>query len=357
MRRSERGWVGLSTRKGQRKLELPGFFEAPPELTITFEGRPYGARRGETLAQTLLAHGIYVTGRSAKYHRPRGLFCGRGACGHCMARIDGFPNQRTCTAVACDGSQIESQNVVGSARFDLLSTIDWLFPGGIDHHRLMTESTPLNRVTIAMARELSGLGELPDGELPVTIPEPEWASEVLSVRVAVVGNGPAGSAAASATKEASLDTLVIDPFLESPEGLTGARVIGFYDDRDLLAASPERLWRIRADAIVLATGGYEQLPSCAGNDMPGILARRAVESALDVGVLPGKRVAVALDPAADASTRRRARALIERLADSDVMIEVALGLGDIPQARRSLDATLDAVEGRSRVRRIRVGDG
>ena len=43
------------------------------KVTITFDGKKYGAYKGEILASALIAHNIKVVGRSFKYHRPRGL--------------------------------------------------------------------------------------------------------------------------------------------------------------------------------------------------------------------------------------------------------------------------------------------
>ncbi len=90
----------MSATQRFRKLEIAGWFTSPPDAVIEVDGKSYSARAGEPLALTLLAHGVYVLGRSTKYHRPRGLFCGRGTCGHCLAQVDGQPNQRLCRCSA-----------------------------------------------------------------------------------------------------------------------------------------------------------------------------------------------------------------------------------------------------------------
>ncbi|NBY26901.1 MAG: hypothetical protein EBQ71_06885, partial [Betaproteobacteria bacterium] len=41
--------------------------------SFSFDGRNLEGYRGETVAATLLAHGIHLVGRSFKYHRPRGI--------------------------------------------------------------------------------------------------------------------------------------------------------------------------------------------------------------------------------------------------------------------------------------------
>ena len=344
----------MSRKKRFRKLEVPGWFTSPPDTAVDFDGKSYPARSGEPLTLTLLANGVRVLGRSAKYHRPRGLFCGRGTCGHCLAQVDGQPNLRLCRCEARRGERVESQNVMGSARFDLLATIDWLFPGGLDHHHLMIESATLNRMALAMAHELSGLGKLP--------PSPATRSEVLPnvrrVQVAVVGGGPAGRAAAEKTCAAGLDTIIIDrEALSGPGFLGSSQVIGFYDDRYLVVVDAERHFWIEPQVIILATGAVEQLPSVPGNDLPGVFARRAAERALDCGVLPGRRRVVAADREADASTRRRGQELTGRLLSCGAQVELTLGLGARTGAANALDAELCEVEGRSRVKRVTLEGG
>jgi sarcosine oxidase, subunit alpha len=218
----------------------------------------------------------------------------------------------------------------------------------------MIESATLNRVALAMVHELSGLGRLP----PLSASHHASLPEVRQVQVAVVGGGPAGRAAAEETRAAGLDTVVIDRELTSGSGvLGGMHVIGFYDDRYLVAVSDDRHVWVEPKAIILATGAVEQLPPVPGNDLPGIFSRRAVERALDRGILPGRRVVVAADPAADDSTRRRGRELVKRLLSCGARIDVTLALGPDTGAANPLDAGLHAVEGRSRVRRVIVDGG
>src|SRR6185437_16951247 len=42
-------------------------------LRFEFDGRAYEGVAGDTLASALLANGVHLTGRSFKYHRPRGI--------------------------------------------------------------------------------------------------------------------------------------------------------------------------------------------------------------------------------------------------------------------------------------------
>ena len=47
------------------------------KIKIFFDGKPYDAYEGDTVASALLRNNIKLIGRSFKYHRPRGVYtCG-----------------------------------------------------------------------------------------------------------------------------------------------------------------------------------------------------------------------------------------------------------------------------------------
>ena len=63
---------------GTNRVAGKGRLSPAKTVTFTFDGKPYHAMAGDTLASALLANGIHLTGRSFKYHRPRGIL-GAGA--------------------------------------------------------------------------------------------------------------------------------------------------------------------------------------------------------------------------------------------------------------------------------------
>lgn len=85
--------------------------DLPEEETVTIyvDGRPVGARPGEPIAAALLAAGIDVFRRTAKYNEPRGVFCAIGRCTDCVMIVDGRPNVRTCVTPVANGMQVETQ--------------------------------------------------------------------------------------------------------------------------------------------------------------------------------------------------------------------------------------------------------
>ena len=63
------------TPKGQQiaRIDVACRVDRTTPITFTFDGRAYSGFAGDTLASALLANGVYLFGRSFKYHRPRGI--------------------------------------------------------------------------------------------------------------------------------------------------------------------------------------------------------------------------------------------------------------------------------------------
>src|SRR5438094_9579721 len=79
-------------------------------VACTLEGRRIEAYAGDSVGSAMAAAGIDITGRSFKYHRPRGLFCMTGACPNCLVDVDGVPNVRACVEPVRDGMRVRRQN-------------------------------------------------------------------------------------------------------------------------------------------------------------------------------------------------------------------------------------------------------
>ena len=292
-------------------------------ITIELDGEPVRAFEGEPVAVALFAGGVRLLSRSTKYHRPRGLFCATGHCASCLMRIDGRPNLRACVEPARPGLRCERQNAFPDPDVDLLRAADWLFPQGMDHHRLMTGSRLGNQLFVKLVRQMGGTGTLPD-EPPASDVEAQAHVDV-PVDVCIVGAGPAGLTAAATLAKLRPGTklLVIDDqdrpggsLLAEPGGLAqGARLAGaaeregvtlwpsstaiaFYpEERRLAVKRPTQLCQVSARRYLYATGSYDQNLPVEDNDRPGILAARAVgRLAFRFGVRPGARVFIACPP-------------------------------------------------------------
>lgn len=341
-------------------------------VAFEHDGETVLAERGEPLAVALLAADRLLLARSPKLHRPRGPSCLRGACDGCLARVDGVPNVMTCLRPARGGEQVETQNVLGSRGADLLRAADFLFPHGVDHHRLMAGVRGLGAVTQAFARRVAGLGRLPE-EAAAALPV-----EHLEVDVLIVGGGRAGLGAARQLEGrqvalvddgvrlgGSLAALQPARAAETVDALRrlGVRLLEHHTVAGLyplegtsgalaLVVGEERTLELRARRVLLATGAHDAPPPFGNNDLPGVLSARALLGLLRAGVrLEGKlalvgegpyaeqlaalvpepqRWRVALDAVVEARGLGRVRALVAREGERRVRRRLAVVAVDAP---------------------------
>ena len=105
-------------------------------IMFQFDGRPVAGYRGETIAAALYAEGLRIFSRSFKYHRPRSLFCLAGHCSHCLMRVNGIPNVRTCTVAVQPDMKVETKKARPSMKFDnaaISGYLDFLIRPGFQY--------------------------------------------------------------------------------------------------------------------------------------------------------------------------------------------------------------------------------
>jgi sarcosine oxidase, subunit alpha len=306
-------------------------------LGFTFDGKRYEGYAGDTLASALLANGVHLVGRSFKYHRPRGIMTAGSDEPNALIQLRTGdrtePNMRATQIEIYDGLVAESQNRWPSLRFDIGGVNNLLsryFPAGFYYKTFMWPPSAWMKYEHVI-RRAAGLGKAPKA------PDPDRYSKTYAhCDVLVVGAGPSGIVAALAAGAAGARVVLIDEqaelggsLLASGEPVDGkpagewlaeavaalARMpevtllprttaFGYYDHNyltlmervaDHLAAPPphaprQRLWRVRARQVVLATGAIERPLVFADNDRPGIMmASAAATYALRYGALPGRR--------------------------------------------------------------------
>jgi sarcosine oxidase subunit alpha len=305
-------------------------------VEISHDGTSLVAQRGEPLALSLIAADRLLLSRSPKLHRPRGPYCLRGACEGCLVRVNGVPNQPACRVIVEGGERVETQNVLGSRETDLLAAADFLFPQGIDHHRLMAGVRGISPLVGNFARRIAGLGRLADSVPSVSPAEP------LHLQVLIVGGGRRGlSAAARLGHRAALvddgrelggALTALDPAqarrLATDARSTGARLLERHsvvalsrepDDGTgrltALIVGAERTFVARAERVLLATGAHDAVPQFGNNDLPGIFSARAALLAWRNDVLLGSRMAVV-------GSGRYASALVEQLTGAVEVVEL-----------------------------------
>jgi sarcosine oxidase subunit alpha len=291
-------------------------------VTFTFDGQSITAGPGQTIAGALHEAGVHVLSRSFKYHRPRGLFCATGRCPNCLCTVDGDPNVRTCVTEATRGATVRSQNAWPSLRFDMLGILDRLhrfMPVGF-YYRVMHKPRFLWPVFESIVRRIAGLGRV-DRE---SGGRRRYDRQTLHSDVVVIGGGWAGLHAAIEASRRGRDVTLVDDrdalgghLLENPAEqveldakfestvrlvlddprirvLQRATAFGCYEDRLVAVQTGNRLIRLRAGQVVVATGGWEQPLVFPGNDRPGVMLASGVQRMLwrDGCSFPGTAVVV-----------------------------------------------------------------
>ncbi|WP_423910458.1 sarcosine oxidase subunit alpha family protein [Candidatus Spongiihabitans sp.] len=317
-----------------------GAIDRSKPLNFKFNGKPYTGYQGDTLASALLANGVKLVGRSFKYHRPRGIMTAGVEEPNALVQLRTGnrtePNIRCTQAELFDGLEATSQNCWPSVDFDvnaLNNLLSPLFPAGFYNKTFMWPASWWMRYEHRI-RKIAGLGVAP------TEPDPDrYAKRFAHCEVLVVGGGPAGLMAALSAGKSGARTILIDDnailggaLRDSAETLNGESAVlwvaavkqqlvqmenvriltrttafGYYDDNLLLACERvgdhlhrlepgqprQRIWWIRANQVVLATGSIERPIVFGNNDLPGVMLSSAVRSyARQHGVRCGDKAVV-----------------------------------------------------------------
>jgi sarcosine oxidase subunit alpha len=255
------------------RMDRGGEIDRARPLTVVFDDVELPGFEGDTVASILMANGVRVAGRGIYTGRPRGLM-----------------------SSGAEESSIFVQVLSGTGE-------------------PMVRATEIEAHPALRVRSLAGKGSLdpvPD--------DARYDKQHVHVETLVVGGGESGIAAAlAAARDGGRVLLLHDrPRLARPLAdnessgldlrvLTRTTAIGCYDSgyvvaverrADHLATPPatmsrQRLWKIRAGRVILATGAHERPIAFAGNDVPGVmLADSAVDFIVRYGVSPGRRAVV-----------------------------------------------------------------
>ena len=75
-------------------------------ITISIDTTPVTVESGTTVAGAMISQGTTAWRSTRNNERPRGLFCGIGACFDCLVTIESKPNQRACMVRVREGQQV-----------------------------------------------------------------------------------------------------------------------------------------------------------------------------------------------------------------------------------------------------------
>ncbi|MFY0621122.1 MAG: sarcosine oxidase subunit alpha family protein [Pelagimonas sp.] len=311
------------------------------QYEFTFNGKRMKGHKGDTLASALLANDQMLVGRSFKYHRPRGIVASGGEEPNALVNLGSGakhePNQRATTTELFDGLEATPQNVWPSLDFDIGAVnglASRLLTAGF-YYKMFIHPRPFwKHVYEPFIRQSAGLGKAPEKETQ----DPDTYEHFYAfVDVLVVGGGVAGLQAAKSAGEAGAKVLLleqtahwggrapvdggeidgkspevwIDETLAAlkamPNVTIRTRTMGaaVYDHGYVLgyerltdhvphvSGPRHRMWRIRAQQTITATGAIERPLSFAGNDIPGVMLAGAVRDyVVNYGVSSGDRTVV-----------------------------------------------------------------
>ncbi len=308
-------------------------------LSFTFDGRSYTGFKGDTLASALLANNVHLTGRSFKYHRPRGIMAAGAEEPNALvsvgtgARLE--PNLKATQVELYDGLSARSQNRFPSLRFDLgavNSLFGRFFPAGFYYKTFMWPAS-FWMTYEHFIRHAAGLGRVSDEHN-----DPDRYERMHAhFDIVIAGGGMAGLMAAlqagvsgqhvllaedmpvlggwlNSVKDMHIDALAATDWADRAAErlqqmgnvtiLKRTTLFGYNDHNYLLLAERvsdhmaekpghlprQRLWKVRARQVILATGAVERPLTFASNDLPGVMLASAAQTYLHhYGVLAGQR--------------------------------------------------------------------
>lgn len=313
-------------------------------LSFRFEGRNYTGFEGDTVASALWANGVSVLGHSFKYHRPRGILSAANHDVNALMQAGGTPNVRADTTPLEAGMSLTAVNTFGSLERDAGRFLGWFarfLPVGFYYKAF--HSKRLFPLWERMFRAMTGLGRVDFATPRLRTPKRYGFCDVL-----VVGAGPSGLSAALAAAEQGADVALVDENARLGGSTHGTSALieqvlahpririftdtfaaGYYADHWVPLVEPSRITKMRARAVVVAAGAYEQPAVFRNNDLPGIMLASAAQRLIRrYAIRPAQRVVVL---AANADAYRA----LQDFIDAGIEVAAVVDLRDTVPAEQA----------------------
>jgi sarcosine oxidase, subunit alpha len=328
--------------KNNLRVKSCSHIDESTSIPFKFNGKTYYGFKGDTLASALLANGIHLVGRSFKYHRPRGIMSAGSEEPNAIVQVGKDkaitePNVRATEVEIHEGLEVNSQNCWPSVNFDIGGINNLLspfLPAGFYYKTFMWPASFWKKYEYFI-RHSAGLGKSP------TKPDTDiYDHKYVHCDVLVIGAGISGIMAAKTAAKNNFKTILLDEKaeiggttiyqnsdnfkidnkisshwlneeiteltkLKNLEIKTRTSVAAYHGYNYLLARENltdhlnksekqnkirQRLLKIRAKKVVVATGSLERPLIFNNNDRPGIMLSSAIKKYADYyGVICGKK--------------------------------------------------------------------
>ena len=296
------------------------------EVVFTFEGRRVRGLAGDTIASALWAADVRVLGRSFKYHRPRGVLSAANHDVNALMQWGARLNVRADVEPLVPGMSVEAVNTAGGVAADRMRILDRLgrfLPVGF-YYKAFHRPKALAAFWERFFRRVTGLGRVDFTTPHIRTPKRYDHADVL-----VVGGGPSGLAAALAAGRAGATVVLVDENAHLGGSLVHQRggsdaslarlqameaelralpnvslraatlAAGWYTDHWIPLVDATRMTKLRARAVVVAGGAFEQPAVFRNNDLPGVMLASAAQRLIYRHAVKPMQTAVVLAANAD----------------------------------------------------------
>ncbi|WP_456294700.1 sarcosine oxidase subunit alpha [Vibrio sp. AK197] len=325
------------------RLAAEGRIDRSRPVSFEFNGQHYQGFEGDTLASALIANGVDIIGRSFKYGRPRGIVGSGAEEPNAIMQLGAteatqVPNVRATQQELYNGLVSKSTNGWPNVEKDLMGFVGKIggsmMPPGFYYKTFMYPKSMWETYETYI-RKAAGLGRS-----PLELDPDRYENINQHCDVLIVGAGPAGLSAALTASRAGARVIIADEqnefggsLLSSTQTLNGkpamawvsevveelvkadnvmllprSTVNGYHDHNFLTiherctdhlsdlapkTQARQRLHRVRAKWVVLATGSHERPLVYGNNDVPGNMLCSAVSTYINrYAVVPGKQLVV-----------------------------------------------------------------
>lgn len=311
-------------RMSNRLPPVPGeWIDRQQRIEFTFEGNHYWGYAGDTISSALWAAGQQTLGRSFKYHRPRGILSLANHDINALMQSGQQLSVRADVTLLEPGMALSAVNTMGGVAGDRASVLNFFsafMPVGFYYKAFHTKR--LFPIWERLIRRITGLGTVDPTTPHIRTPKRYDFCDVL-----IIGAGASGLAAGLAAADAGADVVIVDenaqaggsgtyqlgteesgaeqsgaeesgaeqsgadqPWRSPIQPLlhaiaTHARIrlythttaAGYYADHWVPLVQQHRMIKMRAKAVVVASGAYEQPAVFRNNDLPGVMLASAAQ--------------------------------------------------------------------------------